>query len=65
MLRSLIAASVLVAALPFTAAAKPVPKKSSAPARVAVRSAGNDILPFHPTEKTLPNGLKVIVVPTG
>jgi zinc protease len=24
-----------------------------------------DILPFHATEKTLPNGLKVIVVPTG
>jgi zinc protease len=27
--------------------------------------ASADILPFHATEKTLPNGLKVIVVPTG
>ncbi|MGE5813820.1 MAG: M16 family metallopeptidase [Acidobacteriota bacterium] len=28
-------------------------------------SRGQDILPFKATEKTLPNGLKVIVVPTG
>ena len=27
--------------------------------------AADNILPFHATEKTLPNGLKVIVVPTG
>jgi zinc protease len=27
--------------------------------------AADDILPFHASEKTLPNGLKVIVVPTG
>ncbi len=30
-----------------------------------VRSAGDDILPLQVTERTLPNGLKVIVVPTG
>src|SRR5574338_320717 len=28
-------------------------------------SRGQDILPFKATEKTLPNGLKVIIVPTG
>jgi zinc protease len=31
----------------------------------AEKPAGKDILPFKPTEKTLPNGLKVIIVPTG
>jgi zinc protease len=29
------------------------------------RAAGEDVLPFKATERTLPNGLKVIVVPTG
>ena len=29
------------------------------------KSTANDVLPFHQSEKTLPNGLKVIVVPTG
>src|SRR5712691_3949936 len=28
-------------------------------------AAGDNILPFHASEKTLPNGLKVIAVPTG
>jgi zinc protease len=32
---------------------------------LAAQSAPNDILPFKASEKTLPNGLKVIVVPTG
>ena len=31
----------------------------------AFGQATNDILPFKASEKTLPNGLKVIVVPTG
>ena len=31
----------------------------------AFAQAGSDILPFKASEKTLPNGLKVIVVPTG
>src|SRR5512141_3258118 len=47
---------------------------SPAPAKPAAKTATNasnaakaaaDILPFKATEKTLPNGLKVIVVPTG
>ena len=29
------------------------------------RAAASDVLPFKATERTLPNGLKVIVVPTG
>src|ERR1700730_10730844 len=29
------------------------------------RAYTGDILPFHATETTLPNGLRVIVVPTG
>ncbi len=29
------------------------------------RAASNDLLPFTATEKTLPNGLKVVIVPTG
>jgi zinc protease len=38
----------------------------SAPAFAAPQATStNDVLPFQATEKTLPNGLKVIVVPTG
>ncbi len=44
------AATAMLAATP---APTPAPAKSDA------------ILPFHASEKTLPNGLKVIVVPTG
>ncbi len=47
------AAALAVALLPLVAAADAKPQ----PAR--------DILPFKATEKTLPNGLRVIVVPTG
>src|SRR6478672_6098286 len=32
---------------------------------VAALAAAGDVLPFQASEKTLPNGLKVIVVPTG
>ncbi|HEY0372670.1 MAG TPA: pitrilysin family protein, partial [Thermoanaerobaculia bacterium] len=35
------------------------------PVTASAQAAGNDILPFKASEKTLPNGLKVIVVPTG
>jgi zinc protease len=47
-------------------AESPVPE-SPAAARPAVKTtrAAADILPFKATEKTLPNGLRVIVVPTG
>ena len=31
----------------------------------AAHAATGDVLPFPAAEKTLPNGLKVIVVPTG
>ena len=47
----------LAAALLFSSLA--VPAFAQAPAKP------DDILPFHVTEKTLPNGLKVLVVPTG
>jgi zinc protease len=50
--------ALLVPVAALAAPAKPA-KSSSTPAK------GSDILPFHATEKTLPNGLKVIVVPTG
>lgn len=49
-----------MAALAFTAA---MPAMRSALAQVA--AASRDILPFKATERTLPNGLKVVIVPTG
>jgi len=54
---ALLALSAPVFMLPAQAA----PAKSAATAA----PAGNDVLPFKATEKTLANGLKVIVVPTG
>ncbi|MEH6437655.1 M16 family metallopeptidase [Massilia sp. DD77] len=48
-------ASTLAPALLLAAPAKPAPKDA----------ASADVLPFKATEKTLANGLKVIVVPTG
>ena len=47
----------LAALLLFTSLA--VPAFAQAPAKP------DDILPFQVTEKTLPNGLKVLIVPTG
>jgi zinc protease len=47
----------------FTAAAAEPAKTAATPAKAAAKS--DAILPFHAAEKTLPNGLKVIVVPTG
>ena len=38
---------------------------SAAPARAQGASQSKNILPFNATERTLPNGLKVIIVPTG
>jgi len=59
--RSILASSVSTAlALAFPAAAIAAPATASAPARSA-----SDVLPFKAVEKQLPNGLKVIVVPTG
>ncbi|HEV8435885.1 MAG TPA: pitrilysin family protein [Thermoanaerobaculia bacterium] len=52
---------LLACALIVPAAFAAVPKKKSAPAT----KSSAPILPFAATEKTLPNGLKVIIVPTG
>ncbi|MDP9176896.1 MAG: insulinase family protein [Gemmatimonadota bacterium] len=38
---------------------------ASAQKKAAAANSSGDILPFKATEKTLPNGLKIIVVPTG
>src|SRR5262245_34903367 len=53
---------LLTAVAPFLIPLAVAPKKA-APA--AKPPATPDILPFTASEKTLPNGLKVIVVPTG
>src|SRR5215813_11336045 len=53
---------VLLATAAFSARS-PVPAQS--PASPAAASRGADVLPFKATETTLPNGLKVIVIPTG
>src|SRR3954468_14299950 len=58
--KSMLRKSFLLAAcalLPMTLIAATPVKKS--------KPAAENILPFHATEKTLANGLKVIVVPTG
>jgi zinc protease len=54
-----LAPAVLVTCL---AAAAPA---AAAPAASSKRPAAADVLPFPAVEKTLPNGLKIIVVPTG
>ncbi|HUF66349.1 MAG TPA: pitrilysin family protein [Gemmatimonadaceae bacterium] len=56
-LRFLLAAPLLASA-PLTAAAQ-------APAAPAAPAASRDLLPLPATERTLANGLRVIVVPTG
>lgn len=54
-------AAILLAAMPMT-----TPAQKKTPARTPERTASSsDILPFRATEKTLANGLKVIVLPTG
>ncbi|HEY2091152.1 MAG TPA: pitrilysin family protein [Thermoanaerobaculia bacterium] len=52
---------LFVCALILPTAFAAAPKKKSAPAK----ENSSPILPFHATEKTLANGLKVIIVPTG
>src|SRR5688500_19880920 len=49
-----------MAATAFAAAATAAPLVAGAQA-----AASRDIIPFKATERTLPNGLKVIIVPTG
>lgn len=48
--------------IPLALLALGVPALAAAPAPAPAKA---DVLPFKATEKTLPNGLKVIVVPTG
>jgi zinc protease len=57
---SLIAAAVILACAP-----QPVTTTAPAPATAAPATASRDILPLPATERTLANGLRVIVVPTG
>lgn len=60
MFKSPLSRTILATLIPaLLLAAAPV---TAAPAKPA---ASADVLPFKATEKTLPNGLKVIVVPTG
>ncbi|WP_020654080.1 M16 family metallopeptidase [Massilia niastensis] len=56
--------TTLATLIPAALMAAAAPAALAAPA-AAPRSAGADVLPFKATEKTLANGLKVIVVPTG
>src|SRR5262245_28072585 len=53
--RSLLSTGVQLSLAAALAAQAPAPRGTSS----------SDILPFAATERTLPNGLKVIVVPTG
>src|SRR5712692_1162814 len=64
--RTILGFVLLLVAVSAVAQKKQTPSKSSAtPAARKSTAAGRDVLPFHATEKTLANGLKVIVVPTG
>src|SRR5215831_7026946 len=57
-------AALLLSLGAVTAVAQKTAVKKKAPPE-AKAAAAREILPFHGTEKTLANGLKVIVVPTG
>jgi zinc protease len=64
----MLAASALIAAGVGAASQTPAPRSRKAPpvtSTTAKEAASADLLPFEATEKLLPNGLKVIVVPTG
>jgi len=63
--RPLFAATMPTAVLAALLAFAPEAVAAPAPKAAAAAPAGADVLPFKATEKTLPNGLKVIVVPTG
>jgi zinc protease len=58
-------AAAILLALMATRGNAESPKSASHASTKPAAKASADILPFHATEKTLPNGLKVIVVPTG
>src|SRR6476646_9827466 len=66
-LRSTAAAITALVVLPVAALAQaPAPGPTNPKhALAAVKRAPSDVLPFKASETTLPNGLKIIVVPTG
>jgi zinc protease len=64
MSRTRILASLCALMLPLTVLAA-TPKKAAGSTAKAPTAASDSILPFKAAEKTLANGLKVIVVPTG
>ena len=57
--------AILLVFVPVITVAQKTSAKPAAPKSKAAAAPGKDILPFQATEKTLANGLKVIVVPTG
>ena len=60
-------AAILLALMPplATRATAQKTKPATPTKKTAAPAASRDLLPFNAVEKTLPNGLKVIVVPTG
>ena len=54
---------LLLLVILIVSAGRPTPAASPQPAQPAAAHAS--LLPFAVTERTLPNGLKVIIVPTG
>ncbi len=63
MSRFRVLAAILLVAIPMTTRGEPKPSEKKA--LEGKPAPARDILPFRPAEKTLPNGLKVVVVPTG
>jgi len=65
-IRTLFGLALLLIAMSAMAQKKPSPSAKTPASPAARRSSiARDVLPFRATEKTLGNGLKVIVVPTG
>jgi zinc protease len=62
---SKLVSTALALSAPLLLAAHPACAAAAAPAKAAGAEVANDILPFKATEKTLANGLKIIVLPTG
>jgi len=63
--RSLAAVAALSLLPAITFAQMPAAAPATRESVAAVTPSGSDVLPFKATEATLPNGLRVIVVPTG
>ena len=65
MFTSTLSRTTLAALVPALLLAAPAPAVSAPKRPAPAKNADGGVLPFKATEKTLPNGLKVIVVPTG